>query len=151
MIYLHKIKVIKLIGAVFLTILLFYPGCSHCYHTSQGDLRYLDAVESVSFSEPFNYYDYTVIEKEIEEPEEVKAIADSLKEASVKGVYRPGDSRFPDIGFPDYYIDFKVGELEIRCFYWEGNYILLPLSLDFTLEGERGLLEVGEDFLEHEK
>jgi len=69
-----------------------------------------------------------------------------LKTAAVEGVYKPGDSRFPDIGFPDYYIDFQLGELEVRGFYWEDDYILLPTSLDFSLKGERCLLKLEQDF-----
>ncbi len=136
----------KILCAVLFAVLFkIITGCFN-YHSTSINLNYLDGVSTVSIIQPFKYINNPVVEKRIREPEEIETMTEILKTAAVEGVYKPGDSRFPDIGFPDYYIDFQLGELEVRGFYWEDDYILLPTSLDFSLKGERCLLKLEQDF-----
>lgn len=133
---------------ILAVVLLLAAGCFNSPGSPQLNLEYLDAVQAVSVIRPFEYFNYTAVEKEIDEPEEVESLTEAIKVASVKGIYKPGDSRFPDIGFPDYYVDFKLGELEVRSFYWKERYILMPTSLEGDQTAERYLLELERDFLE---
>ena len=138
----------KYVLCILAVTLLLAAGCFNFPGTPQLNLEYLDAVQAVSVIRPFEYFDYIAVEKEIEKPEDVESLTESIKGASVKGIYKPGDSRFPDIGFPDYYVDFKLGELEVRSFYWKERYILMPTCLEGGQTAERYLLELERDFLE---
>ncbi len=142
MLIISRIKILCLVLLAFL--LGIFTGCFK-YNPTEINLNYLDAVSAVSVIEPLKYFNNPAVDKRIREPEEIENITEKLKEASVEGVYKPGDPSFPDIGFPDYYIDFQLGELEVRGFYWEEDYILLPTSLEFSLEGERCLLKLEQD------
>ncbi len=133
---------------ILAVVFLLSAGCFNSHSTPQLNLEYLDAVRGISVIRPYEYFDYIAVEKEIDKPEEVESLTEAIKVASVKGIYKPGDSRFPDIGFPDYYVDFKLGELEVRSFYWKERYILMPISLEGDQTAERYLLELERDFLE---
>ncbi len=132
-----------------LTVLFFFSaGCFNFSGPPQLNLEYLDAVQTVSVIRPFEYFNYTAVEKEINQPEEVENLTETIKRGSVKGKYKPGDSRFSDLGFPDYYVDFHLGELEVRSFYWKERYILMPASLKAEKTGESYLLKLEKDFIE---
>ncbi|UNC92835.1 hypothetical protein [Candidatus Contubernalis alkaliaceticus] len=135
----------RFVFMLFVFLLLFSTGCLNYYSAPSLTLDYLDAVQAVSVIKPFKFFNNTAVEMEIKEPEEVEVVMETLKSASVKGVYKPGDSGLPDMGFPDYYLDLKLGELEVRCFYWNDRHILLPNSLGTEQAEERYLLELDRD------
>ncbi len=135
----------KYVLTLLVVIMLLSTGCFNSYSAPSLTLDYLDAVQAVSVIKPFKFFNNSAVEMEIKEPEDVEIVMETLKSASVKGVYKPWDSRLPDMGFPDYYLDLKLGELEVRCFYWNDRYILLPNSLGTEQAEERYLLELDRD------